>query len=153
MASLSTRIKIVKRIRDLTGIDFDYRFVKRVPLWGEAAVNVLTRMVYFNKNSKETCSQFASTVLHEICHIIAYDNKKFWIFHSCVEPKTRRDRRIFLQTALRAERYVDKMASEMFSKLFPGKKYDWSYRKKRDIEWFQEYFLNPCRRDWGFKER
>lgn len=153
MASLQTRVKIVRRIRELTGIRFSYRFVDRVPLWGEAAVIPSKAMIFFNRNSKETCAEFASTVLHEVNHIIAYRNRKFWIFHRDTPPTTYRDRKIFLQTALRAERYVDRQACKMFKKLFPGQKYDWSYKKKKDLEWFLDHYLNPRRKEWGFPER
>jgi hypothetical protein len=122
-----------------------YRLVKRSINWGHAEVDIFNEIIYINMNSNKVKNEFVSSLLHEICHIIASRQGKYEVYH---KDKTNNDKnkRIFLKTALSAELYVEKQAQYLMKMFFPGMRYVKSYHKKEDIEWLNNVFLKDVRK-------
>jgi hypothetical protein len=91
-------------------------------------------------------------LLHEICHIIAARQGKYEVFHKD-NIKGKKNKIIFLKTALSAELYVEKQAQKLMKFFFPGMRYVKSYHTKEDIEWFDKLFLKEVRDALGKKKR
>ncbi len=83
---------------------------------------------------KRVLDVFVSTVMHEICHILAKRNGKYSVYHSALEFVSMYEYKIYKKTALNAELYVDKMAQKLCKKLFPKVRYDKSYNTKKSRE-------------------
>lgn len=91
------------------------------------------------KKKKEELAFFISTVLHEICHILTARKGKFRVYNYIDPFKcSKKERNIYLQTALRAEVYVDKMAEKLCKRFFPGVRFVKSYRSKRDKDYLNK---------------
>ena len=117
--------------------DFQYRLRE---LRYYAQFDASANMIEVDPNSCQRRDVFISSLLHEICHLIAFRTNKFKIFHeqgNVYNGLQTRTIRVYLQTALRAERYVDQQAEKMCAKEFPSITFCRSYRDKESIS-----FLN-----------
>lgn len=77
-----------------------------------------------------------SILFHEICHIICYRNKIFWNYHNPVSPNEKK-----AKIALRAERFVDKMAKNKLKKYDPDCMFFESYIDPDSAQWMRDYYL------------
>ena len=92
---------------------------------------------------QDNMTMTASTVMHEICHIICHDIGKYPLFHQVKPVLNWNDAKGVLRTAYRAELYVDKMAEKLFKVCFPGMKYVKSYRTKEIKKFHAETYMKP----------
>jgi len=135
-----TRKQIITELCQMFGVK--YRLVRRSQEgWGWACADVFREEIQINVNITCTKNVFVSTILHEICHIVAYRQGKFKLYHSD-NTKTKANILGIIRTGLRAERYVDAQAKKLMKGLFPGMRYDYSYNLKEDVEWFHRVYLS-----------
>lgn len=84
-------------------------------LYSRASYKPSERVIEVDIGERDANVQWlVCAVLHEIGHSICHDKKLFWIYHSI-----QRDKPAFKATALKAERYVDRIAKELLSQYFP----------------------------------
>lgn len=77
-----------------------------------------------------------SAVCHEVCHILAYRDRKFYNYHKALNtPQVKKE----IKTAYRAEKYVDTKGCEMFSSYFDDLEYHWTYTSNRSRLWLNNY--------------
>ena len=131
MARLIIRQEVID-IAHSYGVKVSFR-----KLESEAGLACLRReLVILAKNADRETT--LSTLMHEIGHIVAKREGKFKVYHSVGRVWTRKLVRKYVQTALRAELYVDRWAEREFKKLFPELKYERAYRTKEHRKWFRE---------------
>ncbi|MEM4379310.1 MAG: hypothetical protein QXL01_01305 [Thermoplasmatales archaeon] len=114
--------------------------------WGHACADVHREIIFINLNNNRIKNEFVSSVLHEICHIIAKRQNKFRIYHNDWY-RNLDQKRAFVRTALRVERYVDKQAGQLMKLFFPGMKYEYGYAKREDVEWLHKYQLSSLKEE------
>ena len=70
-------------------------------------------LIYIRRDMTKNRSLFLCTTIHEVCHILCYRQDIFKLYHSSKTYKqmTKKERLIMYRTGLKAERYVDQMAS------------------------------------------
>lgn len=123
--------------RELTKIAKNYkvkiRFQKQKTTSGLTFFE--TETIYINPEL-ERRDESLSVLFHEICHIICYRTHKFHNYHN---PEV--DRKIKAKIALRAERFVDKMAKkELYN--YDSEVMFWeSYQDPESAKWLKEYYL------------
>ena len=126
--------------------DFQYR-IRRLRYY--AQFDVTENLIEIDPVTCQSRDIFISSLLHEICHLIAFRTDKFKVFHcqgNVYNGLQTRTIRIYLRTALRAERYVDEQAEKMCEKEFPSITFCRSYRDKQSIS-FLEADLEPLRKE------
>ena len=135
-------------IKDLSNLfNVRYRIIKPDSAGCEGWSFCEENMILIS-NMKMTDSRLISITLHEICHILAFKNNKFNLYH---HPSgmvlTKEHIRAIIRTGWRAEKYVDCQAEKMMKKLFPRRKFVQSYNLKDDDdkEWYNKHFLNYYR--------
>ena len=138
-------MKYIKKYRNLIDSICDFYKVKmyvlpdkKGALHGHAHPNSNV----FCMSNRKTLNGLLSSSFHEIGHCIAFRNGKFIPYHNgsySVEYLKR--------YAYKAELYVDKWAEKEFYKMFPNKKYQKSYRTKKDKIWLMKYYLNPSKKE------
>jgi hypothetical protein len=95
-----------------------------------------------------------SSLLHEINHLVAWDNDKFTAFHHFGTDRGGYGKKYaigYVRTALRAERYIEKLAKRDMAILFPGMKYHETYHTAENVEWFQENEIKTIKKEFGLK--
>ena len=122
---------------------FRYR-LKHLTNYGEWYVG--TNLIAIDPYACHDDAGFISTLLHEIGHMVAYQNKKFYLYHrmggfTCRTPT--KDIATYIRTGLKAERYVDRWAEEVCKRDFPSVEYEQSYRTEREVEYFYYDNLRP----------
>lgn len=144
--SISTKRRLIREVREKVGIDFTYSF-EELPY--SADVDVREPHITFSKTSRKTKAQFISDILHEVVHIWAYRNGYWKVYHSTKDIRymSKKEKRIFLQTAWNAEVWVDEKAKEIMNRLYPNLKFDYGYLSSRpeDKVWFDKYYLEEVR--------
>lgn len=101
---------------------------------------------FHRDSSKNTVRDFLSTVFHELAHIQAYQMGKYVHYHG---PRPLEDVEVnilAIRTAIRAEKYVDRLARKLMKIYFPDIPYKIGYNQ-REIEWFRENWLA----DWKLR--
>lgn len=79
-----------------------------------------------------------SILFHEIGHLICHEKGLFWYYHNLSEFITIESFKKYKRTALRAERFVDKMGKTMAQKYLPDINY---------IPGYQDKIIAKCFRD------
>jgi hypothetical protein len=94
------------------------------------------------KNSRRP-DVFLSTVCHEISHIVSYRTGKYKVYHSAKLPRrmTIKELKIWIATALKAERYTDKCGKRLMFKLFPDYVYESGYNTTKGVSWFRRNYV------------
>ena len=123
--------------------DVKYRIMHLKDASGYADLSSDTIFIgkFFKKkvNKKQELDFFVSTVLHEICHILAKRKGKYSVYHSPTDFVSMYEYKVYKRTALKAELYVDKMAQKICKKLFPNVKYDKCYRTKEHRQFLKNH--------------
>jgi hypothetical protein len=139
-------MKIVKFVRQQTGIDFAVRFFPPKKDGTGAFAHLAKKQINFFLSNRCTNEEFVSILMHEVSHFVAYRQRKFKIYHRCSAFRNKAEIRAFIRTGWRAELYVDRQASLLQKSLFGSK-----YKKKRrgytkaDKKWFDDYMFADLR--------
>jgi hypothetical protein len=82
-----------------------------------------------------------STFFHEVGHIYCWENKIWKSYHinKSIDDLTKDEKRRYVLTALKAERWVEKWAKKEMKKHFTGIKYIAVYSDKLSGEEFSKY--------------
>lgn len=150
MVSQQRKRELIRYVKKTLGIKFRYYFAN---LDYSAEVVPSTAMIGFALEKKQpwqtdTEEEFIGDILHEVVHIWCYRRHKFRSFHN--EPRTYAQKRAYLRTAWRAEKWVDREAKRLAKEIF-GISYRLVYKTKTDKKWFDKTILDPLREEWGFK--
>ena len=90
-------------------------------------------------------SYMLSMFFHELGHHVAYTNKKYIIYHEFAEDfvheETVERMKIFVRTALKAERYVDKIGQELMKQYFPKGKYYAAHFDPEVVKFVRELYI------------
>jgi len=92
------------------------------------------REIWMDLDEFITKREFYSTMCHELAHIWCFDNDKYIDYHHYIC-----DGDYVLKYGLKIERYVDKIAADIFADYFPKMKYKPCYESKEDVEWFYKW--------------
>jgi hypothetical protein len=104
-----------------------------------ARVDMETEIITFDMSIERSENQLISVFLHELCHLKAKRDGKFKIYHDFkIGHMTKKDWTVYKQTALRAEKYVDREAHKICSKMFPKIDFVYSYKDKKVIREFSQ---------------
>jgi hypothetical protein len=106
---------------------------------GEA--NVETQAITISKPNCDTVNKFFSALFHELTHIWCVRNGKYPMYHTTKQRLTEQEKNGLILTALRAERYVEKMAKIEMKKYFPKLKYVTTYQTEADRIWLHTTYL------------
>lgn len=77
-----------------------------------------------------------SVLFHEICHMICYRKKLYWNYHN---PKASNKKKS--KIAVKAERFVDKMAKKELYLYDPECMFFESYQDNESAKWLKNYYL------------
>ena len=77
--------------------------------------------------------EFISEAMHELAHILNYRNDKYKIYHKS-EAETVEEVEIQIRTAIKAEKYTDKVAAKLTKFFFPEIRFIKGYGTKKAIE-------------------
>lgn len=81
-------------------------------------------------------SNMWSVVCHEVSHILCYRDRIFYKYHKALNTPDIRNQTL---TAFRAEKYTDKLGSQIFKQNFPEYKYNWTYYGNNNRKWIIQY--------------
>ena len=96
----------------------------------------------------DTVQDFLSAAFHELAHVLNYRNGKYMNYHGN-RPMTDIETNILaIKTAIRAEKYTDKVARELMRNYFPGVPYIQAYDKK-GVEAFRKLWLDKWKLKLG----
>lgn len=133
----------IKQIKDLYN-QFDVKLQVVGDIYCGACANIKQRTIYLNKlnfySKNKTDVYRVHLIFHELCHILCFDHKKFFHYHSMTHGKVKRD--VIRLTGLKAERYCDKMADAFIKSLYPDFPLHKSYRTPQSKIWYHKQFLN-----------
>ena len=119
---------------------FNVKLRWRKDMYCGGFANTQTRTVTLNKkifNKKTTDDNYKlSLVMHELCHILCIDNKKYINYHK------QKNKKLVRLTGLKAERYVDRMSQKMLKSFFPELQGDMSYYRSISKKWYTDNYLN-----------
>lgn len=90
---------------------------------------IVIGLLFSNGQHYITKEHFCSAFFHELGHSICRNNGTYRNYHSVKMCK---------KTALRAERYVDKLGEELHNS-FLDTKYHRAYRSREDVKWFKQW--------------
>lgn len=92
-----------------------------------------------NLNRNTTISVF----FHELGHAFCYNEKKYEAFHNKDKPEVMSTDCLkkLTRTALKAERYVDKIAAKMLKKYYPNLEYNISYHGIGNEIWLKFHLI------------
>jgi hypothetical protein len=99
---------------------------------------------YWNKsisiNAKQSGISMLSTFFHEVGHVHCWKNKIWTSFHvdKPIIHLTASEKRLYMLTALKAERWVDRWAKKEMKKHFPRKHYIESYLSEKSGKEFTQ---------------
>ena len=131
--SIKQQMPIMQRICDMFGVIIT--IVCDMPEETEALAYMSDNMIVISDRLR-TRDSLVSTVMHEICHILAARQGKYKTFHcKPSEDYTAKDVQAIRKTAVNAETYVDVWAERLTKMYFPEVVYEQSYRTKGDKEW------------------
>lgn len=122
----------MKRICDMFGVVIN--IVNNLPEDVEAQAYMNLNMIAVCDDPK-TRDSMVSTVMHEICHILAARQGKYYSYH-CIPPEemTAKDVINFKRIAVNAEIYVDTWAERLTKMYFPSVVYEQCYRTPESRE-------------------
>lgn len=126
--------KIISELALLYGVRLHYEKTKNQH--GEA--RYWSNSISINLNQSGV--SMLSTFFHEIGHVYCFQKGIWKSFHinKPVEELTKNEKRKYISTALKAERWVDKWAEKEMKKHFPRLKYVDSYLSDEDGKVFTE---------------
>lgn len=104
-----------------------------------ARVDMETEVITFDMSIKRSEDCLFSVFLHELCHLKTKRDGKFKIYHDFkIGHMTKKDWIVYKQTALRAEKYVDREAAKLCSQIFPHVEYTKFYSDKKNATEFSK---------------
>ena len=86
-----------------------------------------------------TRADIISFFFHECGHEYCKKNNKFKAYHTPKFRYTKKEKLAIMRTALRAERYVDKIGQKLMKEYYPNEKYTVSYKSKESQEWLKDF--------------
>lgn len=127
--------KLVKNLRELCklyGVKLELHQGQELCNGGAIPLDNLIEMnVRCLRTTKATEELVYSILFHEIAHCLNLRNKKYVAFHSIpargFHNLTRKHLRSIINTALKAERYTDKVGKELMAKHCPDLEYQGFY--------------------------
>jgi hypothetical protein len=127
-----------------------YRFIKDCKkCWNGGSGGMAdlehNKIIIFYNPILTTSEQFGSSFCHELAHFICYKNNKYPIYHSIMMSTDKKFIRGYINTALKAERYVVKMGGVIFRQHFSGR-YEKSYVSQYDIDYLNHYSIDKARK-------
>jgi hypothetical protein len=143
--------KIVAIVHEAYGIRIKlYPWKKMEDQDAAGQADLVNEVVIVADGPWTTRDQLASYLLHECAHILCKREGRYPVFHSTVHPKYLTDKQILaeMSTAWKAEKYVEQRARDMFSELFPGGIYHFSYGwRELEKDWFNQHCLDDHRKE------
>lgn len=91
-------------------------------------------IIYVREELLQDTSELLKTILHEVGHIHCVRNGIFKNYHVTESPQTPEEKGLYYSTALRAERWVDKWASNELKKWNRYLKYDFAYSDPKNVK-------------------
>ena len=126
---------IIKYLSKLYNVKYRLRNIKGAGGMADIELEIIEVNKDFGLSTKKKeMDFFISTVLHEVCHILATRRGKYLMYHTFQNFESQKGIDMYRRYALRAELYVDKMAQKMCKELFPNVRFQKAYRSKRDRE-------------------
>jgi hypothetical protein len=96
----------------------------------------------------DTIQSFLSKAFHELAHLHCFENRKYVNYHS-YRPLTDVQTNILaIKTAIRAEKYTDRVAQKLMNTYFPGIPYKKGYDKE-GVQIFREVWLDKWKLKLG----
>ena len=145
MVSMSDSIKrLIKRIEEYYDVSITVKPQAHFDAPDDIGYALCdTSEIFLSKTTIKSKKEFLCTTLHEVCHILCYRRGIYKIHHSSKLPSqmTKRECEIECRTGLKAERYVDKLASFEIKKWDNRIKYDFNYSKPDVAESFKRELI------------
>ena len=152
--SETTRENLIDRVKEFTKINFNlqYRFIAGDSL---GCVAVSDKLITINPKYTHTTDTFLSLLLHEVAHLYAKENDIYTHYHNQIpwNKRSLKSKKMWVKTALRAEYWADRKASQWFRVIRPSGSYRWTYHpqfNKAGRTLFRE-LLNMAERIEGLK--
>jgi hypothetical protein len=94
-----------------------------------------------------TVNQLASTICHELAHILNLRNRKFFRYHDfgLKTVYTKELAQMRIQIGLKAELYTDEVAKRLMKEHYPELRFIKCYDTKNGRKFYREVFLKPVR--------
>lgn len=111
--------------------------------WNRRDNSINLNVVSFRTDGKERDRRILlSCFFHELGHTICYENKWYYNYHyEHTLKKNKKTKALLRRIALRAERFVDKIAGKEFDKHYPTLKYPYFYNDPLAVEVFRKHYI------------